>query len=123
MSSNVPDESAPRREAAHRPAWLLPTPPRRDEVGQSAAVGDTDLRELTHRLMRGENLPREEATTLLRALLSPAATDAQIAGALTALAMKDETIDEPAGTAEAMRRRAVRLDAASRKLLDTAGTG
>ena len=55
--------------------------------------------------------------------MSPAATDAQIAGALTALAMKGETIDELAGMAEAMRRRAVRLDAASRKLIDTAGTG
>src|SRR6266446_508865 len=123
MSSNPPDEPAPRREAVQRPAWLLPTPPRRDEVGRRAAVGDTDLRELTLRLMRGENLQRVDAAALLTALLSPAATDAQIAGALTALAMKGETVEELAGMAEAMRARAIRLDTAQNKLIDTAGTG
>jgi anthranilate phosphoribosyltransferase len=123
MSSNPPDAPAPRREAAQRPAWLLPTPPRRDEVGPKRAVGDADLRELTLRLMRGENLLRAQAAALLAALLSPAATDAQIAGALTALAMKGETVEELAGMAEAMRARAIRLDAAPEKLIDTAGTG
>ncbi len=123
MSLNLPDQPAPRREAAQRPAWLLPTPPRRDELGRSAPVGDADLRELTLRLMRGENLQRAQAAALLEALLSSAATDAQIAGALTALAMKGETVDELAGMAEAMRARAIRLDAASGKLIDTAGTG
>lgn len=123
MSSTPPDQPAPRREAVQRPAWLLPTPPRRDERGRTAAVGDADLRELTLRLMRGENLQRADAAALLAALLSPAATDAQIAGALTALAMKGETVEELAGMAEAMRARAVRLDAAQGKLIDTAGTG
>jgi anthranilate phosphoribosyltransferase len=122
MSSNPPDQTAPRREAVQRPAWLLPTPPRRDEVGRAAA-GDADLRELTLRLMRGENLQRTDAAALLTALLSPAATDAQIAGALTALAIKGETAEELAGMAEAMRARAVRLDAAQGKFIDTAGTG
>jgi hypothetical protein len=123
MSSNPPDQPAPRREPVQRPAWLLPTPPRRDEVGPRAAVGDADLRELTLRLMRGENLQRPDAAALLTALLSPAATGAQIASALTALAMKGETVEELAGMAEAMRARAVRLDAAQGKLIDTAGTG
>src|SRR3989454_1160659 len=123
MSSKSPDEPAPRREAVQRPAWLLPTPPRRDEVGRSAAVGDADLRELTLRLMRGENLQRADAAALLTALLRPAATDAQIAGALTALAMKGETVAELAGMAEAMRARAIRVEAAPGKLIDTAGTG
>jgi anthranilate phosphoribosyltransferase len=123
MSSKPSDEPAPRGEAAQRPAWLLPTPPRRDEAGQTAAVGDADLRALTLRLMRGENLPRAAASALLTALLNPAATDAQIAGALTALAMKGETVDELAGMAEAMRARAIRLNAAPGKLIDTAGTG
>ena len=122
MSSNPPDEPTPRTEAARRPAWLLSTPPRRDEAGQTA-LGDADLRELTLRLMRGENLPRADASDLLTALLNPAATDAQIAGALTALATKGETIDELAGMAQAMRARAIRLDAAPGKFIDTAGTG
>ncbi len=123
MSSNPPNEPRPRREPAQRPAWLLPTPPRRDELGRGAAVGDGDLRELTLRLMRGENFQREEAAALLTALLSAAATDAQVAGALTALAMKGETVEELVGMAKAMRGRAVRLDPAPGKLIDTAGTG
>jgi anthranilate phosphoribosyltransferase len=122
MSLNLPDEPAPRRET-QRPAWLLPTPSRRDELGQSAAAGNANLRELTLRLMRGENLSRADAVALLTALLDPAATDAQIASALTALAMKGETVEELAGMAEAMRARAIHLDSASEKLIDTAGTG
>jgi anthranilate phosphoribosyltransferase len=86
-------------------------------------VGDADLRELTPRLMRGENLQRANAVALLEALLSPAATDAQIAGALTTLSMKGETVEELAGMAEAMRAHPVRLDAPPGKLIDTAGTG
>ena len=123
MSANRRNELGPRREPTQRPAWLSPTPPRRDELGNGAAVGERSLRELTLRLMRGENLQREEAASLLTVLLKPAATDAQIAAALTALAMKGETVEELAGMAEAMRARAVRLDTAHSKLIDTAGTG
>lgn len=123
MSANRRNELEARREPTQRPAWLSPTPPRRDELGNGAAVGERSLRELTLRLMRGENLQREEAASLLTVLLKPAATDAQIAAALTALAMKGETVEELAGMAEAMRARAVRLDTAHSKLIDTAGTG
>jgi anthranilate phosphoribosyltransferase len=123
MRSNPLNDPGPRKEPAQRPAWLLPTPPRRDELGRGEAGGDGGLRELTLRLMRGENLQREEAATLHTALLSPAATDAQIAGALISLAIKGETVEELAGMAEAMRGRAVRLDTAQSKLIDTAGTG
>lgn len=110
------DDSLRRRE---RPAWLLPTPARRDEP--PASVGG--LRRLLLRLMRGENLLREEATALLDALLDGEATDAQIAAALVALAVKGETIEELAGMASAMRARAVRINAQHRCFIDTAGTG
>jgi anthranilate phosphoribosyltransferase len=75
------------------------------------------------RLMRGENLRREEATELLDALLDGAATDAQIAAALVALAVKGETVEELAGMAEAMRARSVRISSRHRCFIDTAGTG
>src|SRR5437763_14107658 len=84
-----------------RPSWLLPTPARRDEPGASP------LREFTLRLMRGENLGREESASLLDALLD-GATDAQIGAALVALAVKGETVKELAGVASALRARAVR---------------
>jgi anthranilate phosphoribosyltransferase len=100
-----------------RPAWLLPTPARRDERPASP------LREFTLRLMRGENLSREEAAALLDALLGGDVTDAQIGAALVALAVKGETVEELAGLASAMRARAVRINPRHEVFIDTAGTG
>src|SRR2546423_10858481 len=98
-----------------RPAWLLPTPRGREEPKGSR------LREFTLRLMRGENLKREEAAALLDALLEGGATDAQIGAALVALAVKGETVEELAGLASAMRARAVRVRARHACFIDTAG--
>jgi anthranilate phosphoribosyltransferase len=75
------------------------------------------------RLMRGENLSRAEAASLLDALLDERATDAQIAGALVALALKGETVEELTGMAGAMRARAVRITTGHEHFIDTAGTG
>src|SRR5260370_1244192 len=82
-----------------------------------------DLREMTLRLMRAENLSRAEAWEFLSALINPAATDAQVAAALAVLAVKGETVDELAGMAEAMRERALRLHSKHARFIDTAGTG
>src|SRR6266567_2659308 len=77
-----------------RPRWLLPTPPRTDEFQRETIdVGDFELRQMTLRLMRGENLSRAEAGKFLEALLNPAATDAQVAAALAVLAVKGETVE------------------------------
>lgn len=111
----MPDDAT---TGTRRPAWLLPTPARRDEPATGAP-----LRALLLRLMRGENLSRDEAASLLDALLDGAATDAQIAAALVALAVKGETIDELAGMAAAMRARAVRIKTQHERFIDTAGTG
>jgi len=73
--------------------------------------------------MRGENLTRSEAGELVGAMLSQSATDAQIAAALVALALKGETVEELAGMAEAMRARAVRVPCRHTNFIDTAGTG
>ena len=100
-----------------RPAWLLPTPARRDEQQASP------LREFTLRLMRGENLSRAEAALLLDALLEGNVTDAQIGAALVALAVKGETVEELAGLASAMRARSVRINPCHEVFIDTAGTG
>ena len=93
-------------------------PPRPAETETS-----TPLRNLTLRLMRGEHLTRAEAASLLDGLLDASATDAQIAAALVALAVKGETVEELAGMAEAMRSRSVRLKTHHERFIDTAGTG
>jgi anthranilate phosphoribosyltransferase len=87
------------------------------------AMQVNDLREMTLRLMRAENLSRAEAREFLSALTNPAATDAQVAAALAVLAVKGETVGELAGMAEAMRERALRLYSKHACFVDTAGTG
>ena len=86
-------------------------------------AGNLELRQITMRLMRGENLSHSEAANFLCALLHPAATDAQLAGALAALTAKGETVEELAGMAEAMRDRAIPVHSSHPRFIDTAGTG
>src|SRR5918995_3376015 len=81
------------------------------------------LTDFLARLVRRENLSRDEAFELLEALLDTEATDAQISGALVALASKGETVEELTGLAEGLRSRAVRLVSKHRCFIDTAGTG
>lgn len=81
------------------------------------------LTDFLPRLVRREDLSRDEAFELLEALLDAEATDAQISGTLVALAAKGETIDELAGMAEGLRSRATRVISQHRCFIDTAGTG
>src|SRR5688500_5678395 len=81
------------------------------------------LTEFLSRLVRREDLNREEAGQLLDALLDPEATDAQIAAALVALAAKGETVEELTGLVQGLRSRAVRVNSRHSCFIDTAGTG
>lgn len=81
------------------------------------------LTDFLARLVRREDLSRDEAFELLEALLDAEATDAQISGALVALAGKGETIDELTGMAEGLRSRATRVISQHQCFIDTAGTG
>jgi anthranilate phosphoribosyltransferase len=81
------------------------------------------LAEFLPRLVRHEDLSREEAGQLLDALLDEEATDAQISGALVALAVKGETVEELTGLVEGLRARAVRVSSNHPCFIDTAGTG
>ena len=81
------------------------------------------MRALLIRLMRGEDLPRNDAALLFGAAMDEGATDAQIGAALVALAIKGETVEELSGMAEAMRARAVQIQCRHKRFIDTAGTG
>ena len=94
----------------------------REDDAQDASATPT-LRALLPRLVRGENLLREEAAALLNAMLGAVASDTQIAAALVALAVKGETVDELTGMAEVMRERVVRIKTRHHSFIDTAGTG
>ncbi len=84
--------------------------------------------EALEKIVAGEDLSRVEAEAAMEQILSGSASDAQIAGLLTALRMKGETVDELVGFATAMRRHAPPIVAhrpwpAEEALVDTCGTG
>ena len=66
-------------------------------------MANHQLTQFLGRLVRGQNLNREEALQLLENILDADATDAQISGALVALAAKGETVDELTGMVEGFR--------------------
>jgi anthranilate phosphoribosyltransferase len=84
--------------------------------------------ESIEKVAAGNNLPREEAEAAMGQILSGRASNAQIAGLLTALSAKGETVDELVGFATAMRRHAAVIFPGGQRppneiLVDTCGTG
>src|SRR2546427_1940540 len=90
--------------------------------------------EAVRALVERRDLTRIEAAAAMEAIMSGAATNAQIAAFLTALRMKGETVEELIGFAQVMRQKAVRVrtrpdDVAGLTgtdrdmLIDTCGTG
>src|SRR5213083_1386543 len=93
------------------------------------------ITEAVRALVDRRALTRIEAAAAMEAIMSGAATNAQIAAFLTALRMKGETVEELIGFAQVMRQKAVRvrtrgtegsasLTGTDREMLiDTCGTG
>jgi len=71
----------------------------------------------------GEDLTRPQAYWAFSQIMDGLWGEAQIAALLAALAAKGESVEEITGAAEAMRERAVRIDAGGRDVIDTCGTG
>lgn len=86
------------------------------------------LADALRKIVAGEDLTRAEAERVMEEILAGRASDARIAGLLTALRMKGETVDELVGFATAMRRHAQPIfrdegKPAREMLVDTCGTG
>jgi anthranilate phosphoribosyltransferase len=92
------------------------------------------ITEALRALVEGGNLTRIEAAAAMEAIMSGAATNAQIAAFLTALRMKGETVEELIGFAQVMRQKAVKVRTPGagvvaqtgtdrEMLIDTCGTG
>src|SRR2546428_9182239 len=90
--------------------------------------------EAVRTLVERRDLTRIEAAAAMEAIMSGAATNAQIAAFLTALRMKGETVEELIGFAQVMRQKVVRIRTRADEvagltgtdremLIDTCGTG
>ena len=75
------------------------------------------------KIVTGTHLDADEAAGVMAQVMDGEATSAQIAGLLTALRMKGETVDEITGFARVMRDRSLRVPTTRYPLVDTCGTG
>lgn len=69
------------------------------------------------------DLDRDSMGDMMDQILSGTVTESQIGAFMAALATKGETFEELAGAAQAMRRKAARIQTTSKKVVDTCGTG
>ncbi len=82
------------------------------------------IRAAIRKASAGQDLEMGEAETLMEEIASGNATPAQIAGLLTALAGKGESVSEIGGFARALRRKAAPVrKPEGRPVIDTCGTG
>ena len=81
------------------------------------------IKEGIAKAVRGEDLREGEMMTVMTEVMEGDATAAQIAAFMTALRMKEETVEEVTGAARIMRQKATRIDARSSVVVDTCGTG
>jgi len=80
------------------------------------------ITEALRSLVDRRDLSRIEAAAAMEAIMSGAATNAQIAAFLTALRMKGETVEELIGFAQVMRQKAVKVRAHDADLVAQTGT-
>jgi anthranilate phosphoribosyltransferase len=82
-----------------------------------------DEKAALERLLRREDLSREEMGTLFGRLMDGEISDVFKAALLSALACKEESVGEIAGAAAAMRQRVVHIPHQVADVVDTCGTG
>ena len=81
------------------------------------------MRETLERVVSGEVLDRDEAGALVRAMMQGEGNELEIAGLLSALRARGETVDEVVGAALVLRELAIELPEAPQGAVDTCGTG
>jgi len=80
------------------------------------------IKEAIQALASGRSLTMEEAATVMEEIMRGEATPAQIAAFVTALRLKEETVDEIVGLAKTMRSKAIPVTV-DEPVVDTCGTG
>jgi len=82
-----------------------------------------DIQQALARLVEGENLTNDDMISVMRQVMTGAATEAQVGALLLGLRMKGETIEEVAGAAQVMRELAVPVHVTGEHIVDIVGTG
>lgn len=82
-----------------------------------------NLQQAIQTVIDGNNLNRDEMTTVMRSIMTGEATAAQIGGFLVGLRMKGETVDEITAAAQVMRDLATGVTVSGDNVVDIVGTG
>ena len=81
------------------------------------------IKEAVKKVVEGNDLTRDEARSVMEAIMSGETTDAQIGGFLVAMRLKGETVEEISSFTRVMREKATHIEAGIADVLDTCGTG
>lgn len=83
------------------------------------------IRDAIRKVVDGDSLTESEAIAVMEEIMEGEATPSQIAGLITALRMKGETVDEVTGFARVMREKSIKIPTKwePTSLIDTCGTG
>ena len=81
------------------------------------------FRDYLNKIISREDLEQSEMSEVITAIFSGEVTDSQVGAFMASLATKGETYEELAGAAQAMRRKALRVEAPGKTVVDTCGTG
>ena len=81
------------------------------------------FRDYLQQIVAGQHLDEQQMAGMLSEIFGGQVTDAQIGAFMAALATKGETEAELAGAATAMRRKAHRIQCSASTVVDTCGTG
>ena len=82
-----------------------------------------DIQEGIKTIMKGQDLSREDASSVMKQILTGSTSEAQIKAFLVALSTKGESVDEVIGSAEVMRTLSTKVSVNTKHLVDTCGTG
>jgi anthranilate phosphoribosyltransferase len=82
-----------------------------------------DMQTAIRRVIDRQDLSREEMQSVMRTIMTGAATPAQIGGFLVGLRMKGESIDEITAAAQVMRELATKVEVGGEHVVDIVGTG
>jgi anthranilate phosphoribosyltransferase len=82
-----------------------------------------EIKEALSEIIKGNDLSREEMSSVVLQILEGRSTDAQIGAFLVALNIKGESVNEVVGTVNVMRELSEKVEASSHHLVDTCGTG
>ena len=82
-----------------------------------------NIRDALYRIARGGDLNTAEMTSVMRAIMTGEASDAQIGAFLMGMHLKGETIDEITGAVTVMRELVTGVEVGGEHLVDIVGTG